>query len=264
MTGNGFMRNLMLYLNSQKYGFKEFFFYRTQAISWAIVQAFGSVGTLVFVSVVYSISSGLPGWGYYQLLALGGIAQLTGGLLDAFINPRDLVRIMRNGGLDQFLIKPYNPILVIIARNPIVSDIGSIMGGLLLFIYALYGARATISGVLIFIPTYAAGLAALVMAVLVLALLSYVKFKDAGYTTWLMDIMMTAAEYPVTIYGIIGSMILSVLLPITFAVFLPATAVFGYVSYAVVLETITVSVALAVMFYYSSHYLLGKYDSGGG
>ena len=264
MTGNGFMRNIMLYLSSQKYGFKEFFFYRAQAISWAIVQGLGSVGTLVFVSVVYSVSSGLPGWSYYQLLALGGISQLTGGLLAASVNPRNLVRIMRNGGLDQFLIKPYNPILVIIARNPVIRNVGSVIGGLLLLIYALYGAGVTISGVLLFIPTYAAGLAALVMAVLVLALLSYVKFKDAGYTSWLMNIMMSAADYPVTIYGIIGSMTLSVLLPITFAIFLPAAAIFGYVSYVVVLETIAVSVALATMFYYSSHYLLKKYESGGG
>lgn len=265
MSGiNNFGRNLALYISSQKYGFKEFMAYRAQAISWILIQSLGAISTLIMVSVIYSVSSGVPGWGYFQLLALGGLVQLTSGVISFLISPRTLVRTMRNGGLDQLLLKPYNPALMIIAKNAGIRSLGGVVSGALLLTYALHGTGVGLGAMLIFIPSYLIGLAALVMSVMVLALVSYVLFKDASYTNWLMNIMFSASDYPVTIYGIIGSTALSILVPVTFAVFFPAAAVFGYVNAYVILGVVLVCIAIAVMFYFSSSYLLRKYESGGG
>ncbi|MCL5007413.1 MAG: ABC-2 family transporter protein [Candidatus Marsarchaeota archaeon] len=264
MRGGEFARNLTLYMKSQKYGFKEFMAYRTQAISWVLIQSLGAVSTLIMVSVIYSVSSGVPGWGYFQLLALGGLVQLTSGIMAFLISPRMLVRTMRNGGLDQLLLKPYNPLLMIVARNPGIRNLGGVVSGALLLAYALHGAGVGLEAMLVFIPSYLIGLVALAMGVIVLALVSYVLFKDASFTNWLMSIMFDASDYPATIYGIIGSTALSILLPVTFAVFFPAAAVFGYVSAYVVLGVALVCIAVAIMFYFSTVYLLRKYESGGG
>jgi ABC-type uncharacterized transport system permease subunit len=216
------------------------------------------------VSVIYSVSSGVPGWGYFQLLALGGLVQLTSGSIAFLVSPRSLVRIMRNGGLDQLLLKPYNPLLMIVAKNAGIRSLGGMVSGALLLAYALHGAGVGLGGMLVFVPSYLIGLVALVMGVIVLALASYVFFKDASYTNWLMSIMFDASDYPATIYGIIGSTALSILLPVTFAVFFPAAAVFGYVGAYIVLGVVLVCIAIAAMFYFSAAYLLRKYESGGG
>ncbi len=258
-------RNVWFYLLSQGYTWKQFFAsYRAQAVSWTIVQGISTLAPLISLSVIYSVSSGLPGWTYFQLLVLASLAQITGGILWYMIGPRQLVSSMRGGGLDQMLLKPYNPILVIFARFGGASSIGTVMSGALLLAYALANAHAEIYALLAFIPLYIAGVSVFVMAVLTITLASYILIEDASYISWVLNIVQSASQYPVSIYGLLGATLLSVLVPISFATYFPAAVLFGKMSYAYVLPAALAAALAAVALYFASSRLLKRYKSGGG
>ncbi len=258
------VRNLKFYLSSQKYEWMEVFTYRTQAISWMFLAGLGTVSVFISISVIYTVSNGLPGWTYFQLLALSAMTEISAGILWYIINPHSIVNSMRNGGIDQLLLKPYSPITVLLTRYGSRYKIGTVISGLVLFVYALSNIKFNMFLLLVYIPIYIAGIAALVFTILAITLASYIKFKSGNYINWGILVAQEAARYPVSIYGIIGIALLSIIMPVAFTSFFPALILFGKVNYIFAGLMILISSILAIIFYTASTHLIKHYESGGG
>ncbi len=258
------IRNSKFYLSNQKYEWMSIFTYRTQAISWMLLAGLGTVGIFISISVIYTVSNGLPGWTYFQLLTLSAMTEISTGLIWYILNPHRIVTSMRDGEIDQLLLKPYNPIIVLLTKYGYKYMIGTVISGLVLFIYALSNIKFNMSILLVYIPIYIVGMIASIFAILAITLASYVKFKSGNYLNLGIILAQEAARYPVNIYGIIGIVLLSIIIPAAFTSFFPALILFGKVNYIFAGLMILISSILAIIFYTASTHLIKHYESGGG
>lgn len=83
---------------------------------------------------------GLAGWKLGEIAFLMGMAQIGFGLMDMVFSgfdPDALSPMIRNGKLDQVLLRPVNITLQILGMRFIVRRLGRITEGLAVFIYAL-------------------------------------------------------------------------------------------------------------------------------
>lgn len=258
------VRNMKFYFSSQKYGWMESFTYRTQAINWILLSGLETIVIFISISVIYKVSSGIPGWTYFQLLALSAMTEISTGLVWYILNPQQIVSSMRDGGIDQLLLKPYNPIVILLTRYGSRYDIGTAISGLVLFVYALSNIKFNMLILLIYIPVYIAGMIALIFTILAITLAAYVKFKSGNFLDWGITLAQEAARYPVSIYGIVGIVLLSIIVPVAFTSFFPAMILFSKVNYMFAGLMILISGILTIIFYTASTHLIKYYESGGG
>ncbi len=258
------VRNLKFYFLTQKYKWMEMMTYRTQMISWVFIESIGTASIFISISVIYTVSNGLPGWTYFQLLALAGMTQITTGFLYYLINPYKMVNSMRDGGIDQLLLKPYNSILNIFATYGDTYGIGNTIPGFVLLAYALTQIKFNIAALLVYIPTYIVGVTVLVFAILTITLVSYIKIKSGNYIGRSINVALNAAEYPISIYGIMGITLLSLVVPVAFASFFPVMVLLGKINFVDAGLVILIASTMVTLFYIASTHLLKYYESGGG
>ncbi|MEM3212046.1 MAG: ABC-2 family transporter protein [Candidatus Micrarchaeaceae archaeon] len=261
---NFIARNTRMYFASQKYKMLAFFTYRIQAVVWLAVFVLSGFYQVIMVTIIYSVSSGISGWTYYQILALGGLANIFISLAFFTISPQVLGRSMRNGQLDQKLTKPYNPVLIALSTTGEVSFLGSAITGAAVFAYAVTEAHIPLLSLAPLIAIFALGTADVVLFILMLTLISYVLFKGASFVMWLVDIGKNASSYPLTIYGLVGLLLLTIGMPVGLATFLPAETLFGRLSPYQFGAAILFEAIALYAYYKASAWLLTKYSSGGG
>lgn len=257
-------RNVRIFASSQRYKWLSFLIYRTQAFGWLSLFMLSTVSSILSISVIYSVSSGIQGWSYFQVLALSGLASAAIGAAMYFVNPYHTVIDMRNGVFDQVLTKPYNTAVLILSRSGSAAPAGAIASGLALFAYSIANTGFGIAALAFSVALFVLGCLALVMFMMFITILSYVLFKSAGYLNWITNIAGETAAYPLPIFGVAGMALLTVALPVGLAAFYPAQLVFGKADYATGAALGVLAVALAYAFYRGSLWLLRFYSSGGG
>src|SRR5271154_2210166 len=95
-----FFRNMKAWYDIDRVGWKSVLVYRLQALIWGSASIFSTITGFVIVTVIYAVSSGIPGWSYFQLLALTAMANISGGTLSYFVSIYGMIKQMRTGGID--------------------------------------------------------------------------------------------------------------------------------------------------------------------
>lgn len=260
----GIARNARMYINSQKYQWMTFLTYRLQAAVWVLVFALGSLMQIISITVIYNVSSGINGWGYYQVLALSGLSSMLLGVVLYSLSPHSLARTMRNGQLDQRLVKPYNPVVFMLANSGSKASIGQFLTGIVIFAYSAFMAGVPAVTASAMFGVFLLGAAVLVMFVLMITLLSYVLLKSASYIQWITNIAGRASSYPLDVYGFTGEILLTIGLPIGLASFYPAEFLFGKLQAEWIMAVVFGEILAILVYYRISAWLLTKYTSGGG
>lgn len=112
-----------------------------------LFQSLIQVGTgLVMLSLVYSHTSELNGWQESELLALLGVQILLGGFIHTFIQPNMelLMQDVQQGTLDYALTKPEDAQVLVSVRQVRIWQIVEVISGLVLLIVGLSGAESSI------------------------------------------------------------------------------------------------------------------------
>lgn len=260
----GVMRDAKMYIDSQKYQWLSFLTYRAQALVWLVVFALAAIEQLVVITVIYDVSSGINGWSYYQMLALGGLASMLIGVIIYNLSPHSLVRSMRSGQFDQRLVKPYDPVLFLLANSGTKSSLGQLLTGVAIFAYGSVMAHAAVLNAAIVVVVFVLGAVNLLMLMLVITLASYVLFRSAEYVQWATNVAGMAASYPLTLYGLGGVVLLTVGFPIGLASFYPAEILFGKIPMYWAAAVIAAELLAVFVYYKASAWLMTKYTSGGG
>lgn len=260
----GISRNLRVYLSSQRCSWLSFLTYRTQAVIWMLVFAATTAASIITISVVYGLSSGIPGWTYYQALALAGLSNMAVGVVLYFIIPRDLTEDMLNGKMDPLLTKPYNPVVMIFTHSGWPPGAGNFASGLALFAFALAHLQVDPLSIAAAAGMFAIGAAALTLFTVFVAVLVYVVFRNGDFLWWLTSISGEAASYPLSIYGTTGLIALTIALPIGLASFYPARLMFAGADYMIDAAVVAIAALLIYGFYRGTLWLLRFYTSAGG
>ncbi len=258
------VRNARMYIASQKYKLRSFFTYRTQAIIWIIAFMLSSTYQIVVATLIYANSKGISGWSYYQILALGGLSNIFFGFMFFTLSPHFLGRLMRNGQLDQELVKPYNPVLMLLSITGSVPSIGFAITGVVTLAYASVMAHISFFSLLPMLIIFILGALDIILFELVITLSAYVAFRSTNFVQWIMNIGKNTSSYPLTVYGVAGLALLTICMPVGLATFFPAEEMFGKLAVGEFLLFIIFETIAAYAYYKISSFLITKYSSGGG
>jgi ABC-2 type transport system permease protein len=214
------------------------------------IQAFESVLTLATalgaIAVVFTQTDSLAGWQPSELVALIGIYFLVLGAINVVIAP-SLAQFMEDvvtGNLDYTLTKPEDAQLLVSVSQVRIWKMIDIMLGLAVLLVATVQQAAAFGAMQAagFLIAMLSGAAIIYSFWIVLAALAFwfIRIENILQIFWA---MYTAGRWPVAIYPGWLRWILTFVVPIAFAVTVPAEAVAGRLS----LPMLAASVGMAVL-----------------
>jgi ABC-2 type transport system permease protein len=214
-----------------------------------LFQSLLSLGiSLIGLAVIFSYTDTLGGWRPDEVLALVGVYLLVGGIISLIIQPgmEELIDSVRHGTLDFALTKPEDAQFIIsVRRVEIWSLIDILMGlGVLAFALVRMGERVGGGEAAIFILMLLAGGVIIYSFWLILATLSF-WFVRVENILVVFQSMFEAGRWPISLYPGWLRYGLTFVVPVAFAVTVPAEALTGRLNW----ETLLIAVALAAVLF---------------
>ena len=183
---------------------------------------------LVVLALVYSHTTALNGWTQPELLCLLGIQILLGGVIRTFIQPNmmQLMEDVQQGTLDYALTKPEDAQVLVSVRTFRIWQSVDIVSGLILLAVGINGLGPPVGVVnaLTFIVALAIGTAMIYCFWLVMTTGAFwvVRMENVAE---LFDGVYLTGRFPVGIYPTWLRLSVTFLVPIGFAITVPAEAV---------------------------------------
>lgn len=244
------MRALRLAATFLRVGVMNELQYRVN-FAFSLVQSLISVGTSIAVlALVFGNTDSLHGWTAGELLVVMGVYVLVGGLIKMIVQPnmQQLMEDVQQGTLDFVLTKPADgQLLVSVRRVQLWQGVDIVVGGVLIVI-----ATARLPGTVSVVDVLAFALAMPLGSVAIYCfwlLLTTVAFwvTRLDPIVELFDGMYQAGRWPVSIYPGWLRVGFTILVPLAFAVTVPASALAGHASGWLVVGSIVFTAALAAV-----------------
>lgn len=183
---------------------------------------------LIAIAVVYAHTDSLGGWSQAQLLAVMGVHLLIGGVIRTFIAPnmRQLMEDVNDGNLDYALTRPADAQLMVSVRQFSIWNGIDILMGLLVVLWAGFAVEGAIGvlGTVSFLVVILCG-AAIVYSVWLAATSVTFKIIRGDHVMQLLDGVYEAGRWPISLYPTWLRLTLTFLVPLAFAVTVPAEVV---------------------------------------
>jgi ABC-2 type transport system permease protein len=192
--------------------------------SLSLVSAVGGM------AVIFTHTGALAGWSPLELLALLGIYFVMSGLINSFIQPsmERFLQDIRLGTLDFVLTKPRDSQLLVSIRRISLWSLMDLVLGVVLVGIAInrLGATITLPQLVGFVVVLAAGAVIVYSFWLILATFAFWFIRIENVLV-IFQSMYQAGRWPVSIYPTFLRAILTFLVPVAFAVTVPAEALVG-------------------------------------
>ena len=238
---NRILRDMRYALLSQYYEWKGFFVYRTQLVIWMAYSLVNLAYSYIAVAVIYGVSSGIAGWSYYQMLFLVSVSVIALNALSYLVEFGYINQLLRYGGIDPYLVKPYGKATILLSLTGNVSSISAVIGGFAIMAYSASNIGFSPATFVAFVVLMAFGLVTLVLFSLMLTLLAYHLLKSSETVYNLMSFMGQASKYPLSVYGVLGQLVFTIVLPLGLASYYPAQAFLSQINLLRFVEVIAVS-----------------------
>ena len=203
--------------------------YRTSFLLWfGNTVAFHAV-SIGIIGALLSRFPSLNGWNFPEMIFLYSLGLLARGIYTTFFFP--IMRVpyaIRQGSFDRYLIRPLNPLFQILLQGSFTS-LNDLVVGVVVFSQAIRMVDVTWSLPLaLFLAAVVVG-AGLIQAAISLSVASvaFWVIKVSGLTWTVQQIQNELIRYPVSIYGRAVQLILTIVLPIAFTSYYPATTLLG-------------------------------------
>ena len=217
----------------------------------AVLNALVSLVTQVLgLSVIFTNTSDLGGWSVDDLLVLIGVHFFISGLIGLVIRPsmEALMEGIRLGTFDFLLTKPADSQLL--ASSAIVAPQAAtdmVMGvGVIIFGITRIGLTLDVVSILLFLVTLVAGLAIVYGFLLILSTMAFWFVKLDNILVIFQALFGTAGRWPVTIFPNWLRPVLTFVVPIAFAVTVPAQALTGQLAASGALMSVGVATLFLV------------------
>lgn len=244
------MTGIKLAFNYLRIGIMNEFQYRAN-LYIQILQTFIALGTgLIGLNLVFSQTSQLGGWGKADLLAVMGVFTMTGGFIRAAIQPNmeRLMEEIREGTLDYALTKPADSQLLVSVREFRLWQLVDVLTGAIVVIIALVQLNWLMD-----IWSVLGFFSALVMGGLMVYCFWLIITSTAFWFVRVHEIanlfegLYAAGRWPVDIYPNWLRYGLTFLVPVAFAVTVPASAITGRLTFETWLGALALTVTLFVI-----------------
>jgi ABC-2 type transport system permease protein len=205
---------------------------------------------LAGLAVVFSRTDSLGGWGPDEMLALVGVYFLVGGAIGMVIRPAmtDLIDAVRHGTLDFTLTKPVDAqLLVSIRRVDLWKAVDIAMGaGVLVTAFLRLGKGLGWDHALSFVLMLACGAVIVYGFWLILASLSFWLVRMENILEIFQSVYQ-AGRWPVSLYPGWLRFAMTFIVPVAFAVTVPAQALTQHPGPGTLAGTAALAAALAVV-----------------
>jgi ABC-2 type transport system permease protein len=185
---------------------------------------------LVVIALVFQYTTELGGWSPYELLVVLGVHLLLGGVIRAVIQPNMhlLMDDIREGKLDHALIKPVDAQLLVSVRQFALWQLVDVVvgAGVILFAVVQLPGRVEVAGVAAFVVTLLLGIVIVYCFWLIITTGAFWIIR-MEHVAELFNGLYQAGRWPVTIYPGWLRIVFTVLVPLAFAVTVPAEALTG-------------------------------------
>ena len=202
------------------------------------------------LAIVFNQTGTLGGWQPDEMLALVGIYLLVGGIINMVINPsmQRFMEDVRKGTLDFVLTKPADAQLLVSVQRIQLWKAVDIGLGLALILIALtrIGRDVGVSQALLFGLTLGCGGAIVYSFWLMLATLSFWFVKVENILV-IFRSMYQAGRWPVTLYPQWLQVTLTFIVPVAFAVTVPAQGLTDRLTWNTLLQAVGASVLLLLV-----------------
>ncbi len=188
---------------------------------------------LLGLSIIFSNTTSLAGWGPGGLITLLGVFRLVNMLMSAVIWPatEKFNTSVRDGSLDYVLLMPANSLFLVTFARIVVWRIWELVLAIVLIAYGVHYSDDVITGQNLFYFIVLAVTGALVMyslwVVLVALTFWFVKFDN---NVTIIQALMDLGRYPVSIYPPWLRLIVTYLIPIAVATTVPVQGLRGELS----------------------------------
>ncbi len=217
--------------------------YRTDTVVNILINLMWLGWELLGLSIIFSNTSALAGWGPGQLIALLGVFRLVNMLMSAILWPatEKFNSSVRDGSLDYTLLQPANSLLLISISRIVVWRIWDLILAVVLIAVGIHisgGAPGPIT-LFYFLLLVATGAIILYSLWIVLVALTFwfVKFDN---NVTILQALMDSGRYPVSIYPPWLRLIVTYLVPIAVATTVPLQGLLGDLSSTQVLTFVGV------------------------
>ena len=218
---------------------------------FSLIQSVVAVGTaLAVLALVFGNTDSLRGWSGAELLVVMGVYVLVGGVIRTVIQPnmRQLMTEIQDGTLDFLLTKPADGQLLAGVRRVQLWQAVDVLVGAAVIVVAAGRLPTAISAVdvLAFAAALLLGVVAIYSFWLLLTMLAFwVTYVDPILE--LFDGMYQAGRWPVSVYPGWLRVGFTVLVPLAFAVTVPASALTGRATGWLLLGSLAFTATLTVV-----------------
>lgn len=182
---------------------------------------------LIVIALVYSHTESLNGWSQSELLIVMGIHVFIGGLIRALVEPNmfKLMEDIQEGTLDYTLTRPADAQLLISVRATSIWQTVDLVIGLIVVGVGVAGLQATttVANVAAFLVTILLGVV-IVYCVWLMITTSAFKLIRVDNMVQMMQGIYQAGRWPVSIYPLWLRGGLTFIVPLAFAITVPAEA----------------------------------------
>lgn len=214
-------------------------------------QIFQAIMSLVLalggLAIVFNQTDTLAGWSPAELIALVGIYLLVGGLINLMIQPsmQRFMEDIRMGTLDFMILKPEDAQFLVSVRQIEIWKLIDIVMGLAVLVVALVrlGTQLGVVEAISFGIALLAGATIVYSFWMMLATCAFWFVKTENILV-IFQSMYQAGRWPITIYPGWLQTMLTFLVPIAFAVTVPAQALTGRLTGQTLLLAVLVAVGL--------------------
>ena len=213
-----------------------------------LLQSAVSVGTaIVVLELVYSHTAELNGWSESELLVVMGIQILLGGVIRTSIQPnmQRLMEEVRDGKLDFALTKPEDSQVLVSVRDVQIWRAVDVISGAAVLGYGIAGLErgVGVGDALLFLGLLALGAVTIYCFWLVIATLAF-WIVNVWEIIELFDGVYQTGRWPVSIYPGWLRFGVTFLVPIAFAITVPAEAVTSRLDWSTVVLAVAFAAAL--------------------
>jgi ABC-2 type transport system permease protein len=222
---------------------------------------------LLFITVIFQKVPTLRGWSHFEVLFIYGHAIMAYSLFHAFFSGIYMLgnTYIVEGNLDRVLVRPLNPLFQIYFERVDIEDIGEMLIGLAVVIYAAAHAGLSWTPARLFmLPVFVS--CGVMIFLGVFTALSSVSFWFVDRIGLLPPIynMIAFGRYPVTIYNTALRFLLSWIIPFAFVGFFPSTWFLGRHEFAgYYIATPVIAITFFMIGYAVFNRGLRRYESAG-
>lgn len=216
-----------------------------------VVQSSLSLATgLVVLNIVFSYTDNLGGWDRSELLAVYGVFFLMGGIMGIVIVPNmwKFMEDVREGNLDYTLTKPEDSQVLISIRQFAIWRLVDVILGSIVLAVAIRELvfQTTLWTALAFVAAMLMGAIMIYCVILMASTLAF-WFTRVWELMEMFQSLFQAGRWPVGMYPEWLRIGLTYLIPVAFAVTVPAEALTGRMTPQLLLGTLVFTVVLALV-----------------